>query len=197
MKTNKQIALIAVSLILTLALFRVGTANAQIDPANVGNGWYTNLPPVTIEEVNEKIACLVKAGAPEGPELIAEELSALPHDLKFGPTQIKWSKAGKSIMTDAVLTRYGPRVAWVEIAHVFKLNVNAPVFCPDAVPLVKIKNPVGKARPDWCDKCYESIGDADDKFEIGAVFTSATGTYAKERRFWAFFAFSRWVKLGD
>lgn len=191
--------LVTIVCILAGGLLMVPTS-AQYNPADLANGWY-NLPPVTVEQVSEKINCLVAAGAPAAPRLVAHGLFRKSNsDLAFGPTQIRWEgrnpRTGefRTLETDAVLTRYGPRIAYVEIAHAFGLDVEAQVFCPDKAATVQIRNPIGKHRPDWCEACYESIGAAEDKFAIGALIESPDGTYVKKVRWFGFVSAGYWER---
>lgn len=172
-------------------------APATIDATNIANGWYANLPPVTRVAADRVVACLVENGAPPAPTYVAHGNITIPGDNPIGPAQIQWTLNGRMIETDAALTYYGPDIAYIEIAHTFGLPVRR-VNCFDRqTATVTIRRPLGEPRNPCpggeAGPCFLSIGDAEDRFEVGATFTDHAGTYRKRRTGWAFFGFSYWV----
>ncbi|MGH2360052.1 MAG: hypothetical protein ACRDGM_05860 [bacterium] len=177
--------------VLLLTFFSSPEPRAIPNPNNLGNGWYPNLPPVTADKLAGKIDCLVAFGAPAQPSLIATPVLNIHGGLGFAPSQLVWAKEGREIQTDAVLTYYGPAVAYVEIAKTFSLPVKL-ISCPDvpAAVLVELKSPIGDAWPDRCGKCFRPS--PDDKFEIGARFQDGSGGFVKRRGWYAFVPYGYW-----
>lgn len=190
-QTNKFVwsAVVAGAL---LGIF-MGKLASQYNPANLGNGWYPNLPAVSEVQLNWAIGCLESNGAPKNPTLMAGETTRLSGDLGRTPTMIIWQKDGWQFWTDAVQTYYHPQVAYVEIAQAFGLPVKW-ITCSSAAPTIitAVPSPLGAPWPEQCIGCYRS--NLDDKFLVGQTFTDASGTYLKRSGGWFFNTYSYWVK---
>lgn len=181
------------------ALLAVGLSVAPSpsipNSSDLGNGWY-NLPPVSKDRLSRVIDCLTVLGAPPRPELEAGETMRLNKDLPYAPTVIVWQRGGTQIRTDAVMTYFGPSVAYNEIAKTFGLP-QKDISCPEdtAPKVIEILSPLGTPYPEKCPMCFRSSG-ANDQFKGGATFVDSTGSYVKRESFFAFIRQPYWERIG-
>lgn len=191
MKTKTWLlSLVAVGLLFGII---AGHLMSQFNTANLGNGWYSNLPPVSTDQLTWAIDCLVANGAPAGPALEAGETTHLTGDLALEPTKIVWRRGGWLLYTDAVQTYYHPQVAYVDIARELGLPMKY-ITCPKSSPtlLVSVASPLGDLWPEKCANCFRS--NLADKFTPGQSFADASGKYFKRAGGWFFSVSSWWEK---
>lgn len=179
---------------LIAACLSVAPSPSIPNPNDLGNGWY-NLPPVSQARLGRVIDCLTALGAPPNPTLIAGETTRLNGDLPFAPTVIAWKRGGTQIETDAVMTYFGPSVAYNDLARAFGLP-HKIISCPEeAVPkVIEITSPLGTPYPEKCAHCFRSSG-ANDQFKGGATFVDSTGSYVKRESFFAFIRQPYWERV--
>lgn len=218
MNLRSKIQAIACAAIVGMVL-----APSAPNPANVGNGWYANLPPVTESQLQPIIACLTQAGLPAGPVLRSEKVyggpNAGPNDPTDTPSVLRYDvRGGKDTGAgvgkhdaDAVFTYYAPAVTYTEVWRADHNGQwptheqrNALQDCANAVksPLVitTMKFPLGiKQAATWCQEkmqvndCWQ--GNQDDQFLPGGEFRDSGGAYRKVKGGWFFLTWSAWRKV--
>lgn len=218
MKLNKTILAIALAA-LAAAIFAPSAPN----PANLGNGWYGNLPPVSESQLQPIIACLTQAGLPASPVLMSEKVyggpNAGPNDPTDTPSVLRYDvRGGKNTGAgvgkhdaDAVFTFYAPAVTYTEVWRADH-NGQWPTHeqrnglqnCANGVksPLVitTMKFPLGvKQAAMWCQEkmqvaeCWQ--GNQDDQFTPGGEFRDSSGSYRKFSGGFFVFGWSAWKKV--
>jgi len=178
-----------------------GEAQA-VNPRDVSNGWYRGLAPVTAEMVKAPIACLLAELKDEGfdlpdPELYAEPVGwRTPGWPDLTPAEIHWTYQGRRASTDAVMTYYGPQVAFVDIVRELRLPIPLDSYrwtCEyqKEIPTVgTVENPIGDPWPEKGGEWYRS--NLKDKFTPGARYTDQRGTFLKKSGGVFVFGWSGW-----
>jgi hypothetical protein len=173
-----------------------------MNTSNLGNGWYPNRPPVTLERLQKVIDCMIRHGAPDEYTLRADPVSHVPGDIGLEPTTIMWKYQGRTYDTDAVLTFYGPRIALYEVRkNLIGLPTTAETLNAlqeqvdrlNPAATVEIKDPIGAPWPERGSGFYRSS--VDDQFIPGATFTDGRGKFVKRSGGFFFSRWSGWEKI--
>ncbi len=179
-----------------------------LDPNDVGNGFYVNLPRVGLNDpaLADVMLWLESQGAPRPVAVYVDIMAGGNGQLgssviysKSGPAFFLYqTKDGVLYGHDVLLTFNFPHVTLTELENEFKFgtpNVFKPYPGPRKTLVVVEVNPIGVAWPDNCPVCFRpSDADRDGRFKEGDKYTDATGTYVRFQEGFAFFSHPVWRK---